>query len=294
MKTLSSCSLTADGLHSSKRPMNGPKPNHTAISKQQSCDHVQPLHFNCIIFLRPQLWQSFPEIFSKRQLWQMLLVWFKSFSDKTAPFLYLRTRKQKAWKEEFWCLKRLRQGTFHIMCSSSLHILIFANSCSQNLKRYKMQNTNEVHLKGVCWELEECAVVQVFGSCAHCGHSIYNPQESGLGPSWVGAADAAGCHSKVQMGNNTGQRLHSRTWGSRLWGRTAKSLRTRGAGPPDCEAGMEVLTCGGSLCGPPHEEAVAQGYGENSCCGTPQAPGRVPRGKQRAPCLAVAPQCVLE
>lgn len=82
-----------------------------------------------------------------------------------------------------------------------------------------MQNTNEVYLKGVCSGPEGCAVVQVFGSCVHCGHSIYNPQGSGPGPSWVGAAeavDAVGCHSKAPTGNNTGQRLHSRTWGSRL------------------------------------------------------------------------------
>lgn len=82
-----------------------------------------------------------------------------------------------------------------------------------------MQNTNHVYLKGVCLELGECVVVEVFGSCVHCAHSIYSPRESGLGPSWAGAADAvdaAGCHSKVQRGNNTGQRLHSRTWGSRL------------------------------------------------------------------------------
>lgn len=65
--------------------------------------------------------------------------------------------------------------------------------------------------------------MEVFGSCAHCAHNIYSPQESGLGPCGaeagaaaaadVGAAvAAAGCHSRILGDKRSGRRLHSLTW----------------------------------------------------------------------------------
>lgn len=70
------------------------------------------------------------------------------------------------------------------------------------------------------------------------------------------------------------------------------SLHTHAKCLPDCEAGTEVQTSGGSLCGPPREESSAHGYGGHSCYGTPQVPGWVPKGRKKAPFLAEGPLCV--
>lgn len=76
-----------------------------------------------------------------------------------------------------------------------------------------------VYLKEVCLELGECVVVEFFGSCAHCAHSIYSPLENGPGScgagavaaAAVGGAAAADCHSRILRDNRSERCLHSRT-----------------------------------------------------------------------------------